>query len=220
MRMASAATIAIVVFLTGVLSDWGGSMTARFPCRPNSASISRPISQGRPVAGLITRPSELTATRAAVVIPESSIRLAVPSPPLILPDHAPVPAPTLPISTGLLAAAWQAFSPHSALMGGMKSDPRSRSYRTAAGTIGATYPLSSGKPKPFLASQRTTPSAAAKPNTEPPESTTACACCTKFAGASKSVSRVPGADPRTSTPVTAPSEQIATVKPLAATVSV
>ena len=210
----------MVVFLAGLLSDCGGSMTARFPCRPNSFSISRPISQGRPVVGLMTSPSELTATRAAVVMPESIIRLAVPSPPLMLPAHAPVPAPTQPVATGPLSAARQAFSPHSALMGGTNSDPRSRSYKAAAGTIGATNPLSSGKPKPFGASQRTTPSAAARPKTEPPESTTACACSTRFAGASKSVSRVQGPDPRTSTPATAPSGQTATVTPLAAAVSV
>ena len=39
----------------------GGSLTARLPCSPNSPSISSLISQGRPLAGSITEPSELTA---------------------------------------------------------------------------------------------------------------------------------------------------------------
>ena len=48
----------------------------------------------------------------------------------------------------------------------------------------------------------------------------ACTCSTAFSGESNSVSRVPGAAPRTSTPATAPSEVSTTVQPVGRRVSV
>src|SRR4051812_41794187 len=50
-----------------------------------------------------------------------------------------------------------------------------------------------------------TPSAAARPNALPPVSSTAWTRSTRLRGSSRSVSRVPGPPPRTSTPPTAPS---------------
>ena len=58
--------------------------------------------------------------------------------------------------------------------------------------------------------------AAANPNALPPLSRTACTSLTRAVGRSRSVSRVPGAEPRTSTPPTAPSSQMTTVQPVAA----
>src|SRR4029079_13974843 len=61
-----------------------------------------------------------------------------------------------------------------------------------------------GQPRPATNSRRRTPSAAARPNALPPVSTTASTRSTRLRGSSRSVSRVPGAPPRTSTPATAP----------------
>src|SRR5262245_15352895 len=59
-----------------------------------------------------------------------------------------------------------------------------------------------------------TPDAVSRPNALPPERTTAWICLTVLTGSSRSVSRVPGAAPRTSTPATAPSSVIMTVQPV------
>ena len=69
-------------------------------------------------------------------------------------------------------------------------------------------------PKPRSASQRIAPPAASSPKALPPVSSTACTCCTVLSGRSSSVSRVPGAPPRTSTPHTAPASQRTTVQPV------
>ena len=88
----------------------------------------------------------------------------------------------------------------------VKSPPRPRSNTTAAGTIGTTWPVgarpgSRRRPRPAGA---ITPSAAASPKALPPVSSTACTRSTWLRGSSRSVSRVPGPPPRTSTPPTAP----------------
>jgi hypothetical protein len=131
-----------------------------------------------------------------------------------------VAAPTLPLSIGPVRAAWQAFLPQSAQMGGTNVAPRPRSYNTAAGTIGTTWVSFKGKPIFCSYNHRTTPSDAAIPNAEPPDNTTAWTFSTRFTGARRSVSRVPGAAPRTSTPATAPSGHSTAVTPLAAETSV
>ncbi len=65
-----------------------------------------------------------------------------------------------------------------------------------------------------------TPEAASRPNALPPASRTACTCSTMFIGSSRSVSRVPGAAPRTSTPPVAPASAMMTVQPVGRRVSV
>ncbi len=67
---------------------------------------------------------------------------------------------------------------------------------------------------PRSSSQRITPPAASRPKALPPASRTACTFSTAFTGASSSVSRVPGAAPRTSTPQTAPPSASTTVQPV------
>ncbi len=210
----------MVVFFAGACSREDGKRTFLFPCPPNSLPTSSLDSHSSPVSGFTTEPRELTAIIAATVIPVSMTRLAVPTPPLSIPHTAPVPAPKHPMGTGPSCAASQACHPQSYPMGGIKSLPRPRSKRTAAGTIGATWVSSRGYPIPLFDSHRTTPSAAARPYTDPPDKTIAWTLSTRFSGSSKSVSRVPGAAPRTSTPATAPSAQIITVTPLAASLSV
>src|SRR5947209_3746971 len=61
-----------------------------------------------------------------------------------------------------------------------------------------------------------TPSAAANPNALPPARTIAFAWSTSVPGRQRSISRVAGADPRTSTPTTAPASQRTTVTPVSA----
>src|SRR5512140_2315322 len=61
-----------------------------------------------------------------------------------------------------------------------------------------------------------TPEAASNPKAEPPASTTAWTLSTRLTGLSRSVSRVPGALPRTSTPPTAPFRHKMTVQPVRA----
>ena len=67
---------------------------------------------------------------------------------------------------------------------------------------------------PRSSSQRITPPAASRPKALPPARRTACTFSTVFTGASSSVSRVPGAAPRTSTPQTAPPSASTTVQPV------
>ncbi len=78
----------------------------------------------------------------------------------------------------------------------------------------ASYPI------PSPARCRATPEAASSPNALPPHSTTACARSTSVPGRQRSVSRVPGAAPRTATPATAPARQTTAVHPVTASVSV
>ena len=89
----------------------------------------------------------------------------------------------------------------------------------AAGTMGTTAgPIR--RPMPRSSSQRITPPAASSPKALPPASSTACTVEIAFVGASRSVSRVPGAAPRTSTPPTVPSGASTTVQPVGRRASV
>src|SRR5271168_3295478 len=65
-----------------------------------------------------------------------------------------------------------------------------------------------------------TPDAVSRPYALPPESTIAWTCCTILMGLSRSVSRVPGAEPRTSTPAVAPASHRMTVHPVGRALSV
>ena len=76
------------------------------------------------------------------------------------------------------------------------------------------------KPIFFSSRYRITPEAASSPNALPPVSTIACTLSTMLIGLSRSVSRVPGAAPRTSTPPVAPASAMMTVHPVGRRVSV
>ena len=150
---------------------------------------------------------------------------AVPTPPFMarampkaLPTVAPAPAPMLPSATGAVVAAAAARYPHSA-SGRMRGSPISRSKRIAAGTIG-TRTLRTSNPRPCSSSQRCTPVAASRPKALPPASTIALTRSTVFTGFSRSVSRVPGAEPRTSTLATAAGSTRTTVHPVGRALSV
>src|ERR687885_115679 len=69
---------------------------------------------------------------------------------------------------------------------------------------------------PRSASARATPDAASSPNALPPHSTTAWTRSISVPGRHRSVSRVPGAAPRTATPATAPARHSTTVQPVSA----
>src|SRR5579871_3492179 len=75
-------------------------------------------------------------------------------------------------------------------------------------------------PSPRSSRNRITPLAASRPKALPPESKIACTCCTVLVGCSRSVSRVPGAEPRTSTPAVAPFSKSRTVQPVGRRASV
>ena len=178
-----------------------------------------------------TSPSALTAISAPTVTPCSVID-AVPMPPFIacampnsLPTLAPAPAPMLPCASAAPVPAWaassQAAQPASA-PGRMRASPTCRSNSTAAGTMGTRWPgaVPTGRPIPRPSSQRITPAAASSPQALPPDSSTACTTPTRLAGWSKSVSRVPGAAPRTSTPPTAPASASTTLQPVGRSCSV
>src|ERR1700734_2161759 len=133
-------------------------------------------------------------------------------PPLSTPAHAPTPAPTVPTATSVPAVRHASY-PNSAV-GRLLQPPTSRSKITAAGTIGTTPPAIA-TPRSCSSSQRVTPSAADNPKALPPAINTASTYRTLLAGSSRSVSRVPGAPPRTSTAPTVPGGVRTTVTPLA-----
>ena len=167
-----------------------------------------------------TLPRAFTATTAtATSSPSRSPYMPSPdfiacSPPRILPTVAPHPAPTFPSASdwqSRSSAAFAAARPMAA--SGWAFSPTSKSNRQALTTMG-TSALSTGKPMPRSASSSMTPVDDAKPNALPPESTTACTDSIMFSGLSKSVSRVAGPPPRTSTPQTAPAGATSTVQPV------
>src|SRR5919107_418951 len=91
-----------------------------------------------------------------------------------------------------------------AASGRTEGSPTTTSKRRAADTSGMrSTPIS--RPTPFSSRKRTTPSTAASPKALPPVSSRAWVGRTAPTGPSRSVSRVPGEEPRTSTPTTAPS---------------
>ena len=74
--------------------------------------------------------------------------------------------------------------------------------------------------RPRSSRNRTTPSAAARPNALPPVRSTACTSSTSIPGRRRSVSRVPGAPPRTSPDPTVPGGHSTTVHPVSPSGSV
>ncbi len=89
----------------------------------------------------------------------------------------------------------------------------------AAGTIGTRIDgdcadVPTAKPRPAAASHSMTPAAASRPKAEPPDSTTASTRSTKVSEESNSVSRLPGAPPRTSTDAVAGASASTTVAPV------
>src|SRR5215218_1777027 len=171
--------------------------------RRGPASISR-------VMGSLISPKAFTAARAATTRPPSSRAEALPTPPFIarsrpstFPTVAPAPAPTLPWAKSPLVAEEAALWPISA-SGRTVGSPMTTSKRTAAETRGMRATPTS-RPMPFSSRKRTTPSAAASPNALPPVRRRACVPRKAPMGPRRSVSRVPGEEPRTSTPTMAPS---------------
>ena len=178
-----------------------------------------------PVDGSMTSPRALTATSAATTSPSGLTIAVVPSPPFIacsrpfiLPTVAPAPAPTFPSAILPVVAACAAADPQSA-PGRIDGSPTLRSKRIAAGTIGTVAPPYL-KPMPRCSRCRTTPVAASRPNALPPARTIAWTTSTVAVGARRSVSRVPGALPRTSTPAVAPCSAMTTVHPVGRALSV
>ena len=199
------------------------SKARQVSCSWRPSGLRAPASRA-PLWGSTTSPTALQAISAPTVTPRT-VSEAVPMPPFMarsmpktLPTQAPMPAPTLPSAGRAALAAWQAAWPASA-PGRMRLSPTARSNSTAAGTMG-TRPTPTSSPIPCSSSQRMAPLAASRPQALPPDSMTACTCCTRLEGCSRSVSRVPGAAPRTSQPPTAPPRASTTVQPVGRRASV
>ena len=138
--------------------------------------------------------------------------------PMSLPTVAPVPAPTVPSATGSRGSASSAArtaSAPAAMSGRTSADPNARSKMQLEHTIG-TRVGPTGRPMPRASSSRAAPLAASRPNAEPPDSMTAWTTSTVFSGRSRSVSRLAGAPPRTSTPPVAPAGAMMAVHPVPA----
>ena len=163
--------------------------------------------------GTVTEPTGLAATRAPTMTPFPRSRDADPRPPLRLPVVAPAPAPAVP-SAKSRPASLNARRPRPRYGFSVQSlsPPFRRSKRIAAGTIG-TRTAPTAKPRPAAARASITPDAASSPKAEPPESTSASTLSTSRSGASRSVSRVPGAPPMTCTAATNGSSAVNTVVP-------
>src|SRR6266511_778443 len=228
-RRAFVATTASVVFANGRA---GGASACPWPVgeppggRPvgassESGSGSAPARMS-PASSRIS-PRAFTAARAPTT---SSPRRAdaVPRPPFTarwgpwsLATVAPAPAPTFPWGTSV-EAELHACAP-SPGPGRAFGSPTPRSNRTAAGTMG-TRATPASNPIPRSSRNRTTPSAAARPNALPPVSRTAWTSWTSMPGRRRSVSRVPGAPPRTSPDPTVPGGHSTTVHPVSPSRSV
>src|SRR5699024_9292495 len=116
----------------------------------------------------------------------------------------------------LRSAASVAAAPVSAV-GRESQRPSSRSKITVPGTIGTIFSgdssPSTGKPMPAASRTAIAPSAAPRPEAEAPHSAMAWIRSTVLCGSSRSVSRVPGPPPRTSTEATAPAGAAIIVAP-------
>ena len=169
----------------------------------------------------MTEPAEFTTARAATTMPSThvscaTILLAEPTPPCRPRDLAPEPAPTAPLGEGRSRAAVAARRPKLSSGRLSKRPPRPRSKITAAGTIGTTSCSAGPTEKPTRRPSRNaiTPEAAASPYALPPVRQIACTSLTVEVGCNRSVSRVPGPPPRTSTPPTVPRGSNTTVVPV------
>ena len=198
--------------------------------RSSSSVLARDLPSGvrspairAPVAGSTTSPQAFTAATApqtsSPAVSTSSPRplfMARVGPPT-LPTVQPVPAPTLPRGRGspVPSSARRAARAPSSAVGRTWGSPQARSKTHAPETIGTT-PTPTSSPMPWRSSSSATPQDAARPYAEPPESTTAFSVWTVSSGRRRSVSRVAGAPPRTSTPPVAPLGQMMTVQPVPA----
>ena len=169
------------------------------PTPPNSSSISNGAAKKCLSPGVVTAPIGFEATRAATIVPSGSASEADPSPPFIMAVSAPVPAPTLPSANASLAAS-KALRPNARYGLSVQSfcPPFNRSKRIAPGTSGTTAEPTRN-PRPVARNPSITPEHASNPNADPPASTSPSTAATVLSGASKSVSRVPGAPPITCT---------------------
>ncbi len=223
---ASVATTASVVLPPdpATRAAWRGRRNSRRLDKPSFRSRTPAIVRpSRPT----TLPSALVTASAATIVPSSSRTAALPTPPFearsgpaSFPTVAPVPAPTLPSTIGPAAiASSQAARPDAGVgSGGGRADeeieedrrrhdrdaprPASRRPRPARRATASRRPLRPGRRPSRRARQM------------------ACTRSTSAVVRSRSVSRVPGADPRTSTPATAPSRASTTVQPVMPTSSV
>jgi hypothetical protein len=191
-------------------------------CMPNGAAgrstAPAPPAIGCPSAAS-TSPQALTTATAATSAAPARI-VAHPTPPgsrrpRQAPVDAPAPAPTRPVASGSPRQAASAAARPAAASGGPV--PTEASNTDMPTTMG-TGPAGVGKPRPRSRSRPITPSAAARPNAEPPESTTASTRSTRRVGSSSANSRVAGAPPRTSPEATVPAGGRMTVTPVPAPV--
>lgn len=97
--------------------------------------------------------------------------------------------------------------------GRARAEPRCRSKMTAAGTMGIRL-RPAGKPTPRASRNCMTPAAASRPKALPPVRKMAWTQSTRCPGRQGVRSRVPAAEPRMSTPHTAPRSQRTTVQPV------
>ena len=217
------ATTPMVVFPAKIfLFSPRAAITASSVPRKRRFSRSHAPARMLPVFGSSTSPRQFTAISAPTETGPARYAHA-PTPPRIakslprnFPTVAPVPAPTEP-SAGRYSgsSAFSAARRPISRSGRRDQSPQSRSKSTAEQTIG-TFVTPTSKPIPRRSRSSITPDAASSPNALPPASTTAWIRSTRLRGSRRSVSRVPGAPPRTSTPATAPSSQTTTVHPVAA----
>ena len=182
---------------------------------PGKASSA---AQSRPLSGRTTEPAQLTTTIAPIVPPSAQTSEAPPTPPLSCPALAPSPAPALPSANSAAGARrgdtaepaiGRRVLPSAAAGKGEVEDDRRRHDRHA-------HVAHLQSRAPFAARHSMTPPAASSPKAEPPDSTTASTRSTSVPGPSNSVSRLPGAPPRTSTAATAGASASTTVVPLIA----
>ena len=219
----------IVVFVraSGITSDVLAAMSASSSLTMYVPSSERSPERGFPVSGSHMLPTALTALRAPTrSSPADSTSSPRPlfmerSGPSSLPTVQPHPAPTLPRASGSSfssKAAATAWAP-SSMPGRTVAEPQARSKRQAEETIG-TMPTPTSRPTPLRSSSSAAPEAAARPYAEPPESMTQWRTFTVSSGLRRSVSRVAGAPPRTSTAPVAPFGQTMAVHPVPASASV
>ena len=151
----------------------GIASIASYGYRSDPGGAVHPASTAPSVS--MTSPRALTATTAPTTTsPERST--AAPNPPgteksrpATLPIVQPRPTPTRPVTGSSALAASQAAQPAAAVGRSLCGEPMS--YTTAAPMTG-TMLSRILSPRPCAAHQRTTPSAAARPNTLLPHNTT------------------------------------------------
>src|SRR5919106_159244 len=204
LRTALVATTPSTLLAPGQAGTASGGRTSPAGGRPSSSSTAR---------------KAFTTARGHTVAPQAEIS-AAPRPRAARPTPIghPTPAPIPPKAEASSEAAWQAAYPW-ADPGRAVGSPTRRSNTTAAGTIG-TRATPTSNPTPRSSSHRITPSAAARPNALPPVRRTPCTSSTSRPGWRRSVSRVPGAPPRTSPEPIVPGGGRTTVQPVNPTGSV